>query len=158
MDGRIKVLLINGPNLNLLGLREPEHYGHVTLQEIEREVLDLGQTFAVDVIPFQSNHEGQIVDFLHLNGLSAHGVIINPAALTKAGYSILEALASIKVPFVEVHLSNIYARGGWHSESIFAASAIGQICGFRKDVYPLALRALISYLRDKNSGTSEMIS
>src|SRR5690606_12843435 len=99
--------------------------------------------YNISLVIFQSNHIGSIVDFLQREVLSADGVIINPAGYSNTGYPILDALTMKDTPFVEVHLSNIYARGGWHSESIFSNHAVGCICGFRGYVYDLALEALI---------------
>lgn len=143
-----KIAVINGPNINILGIREPDVYGRVTWSKVEEEVKKLGDQLEVSLFFFQSNHEGEIVDFIqeHLDTLD--GVVINPAAFTKNGYSILDALTACNLPFVEVHLSNIYARGGWHAETIFASKAVGHINGFQGKVYTLGLQALCDYIRN----------
>jgi 3-dehydroquinate dehydratase-2 len=103
----------------------------------------------IELLFFQSNHEGDIVDFIQENLYLLDGVVINPAAFTKGGYSILDALTAIELPFVEVHLSNIVARGGWHAETIFAPKALGHINGFKGYVYNLGLQAIYNYLNRK---------
>ncbi|MGE5632556.1 MAG: ROK family protein [Caulobacteraceae bacterium] len=149
-DRRSRIAVINGPNMNLLGIREKLFYGSETLSSIESGIKSLSEELHVDVVFFQSNHEGCIIDFIQNNMFMIDAVVINPAAYTKTGYGILEALNSADMPFVEVHLSNIYSRGGWHAESIFAEKAVGQIVGFKSDVYYEGLRAIVSYL-EKNS-------
>lgn len=136
------IAVINGPNINILGIREPTFYGKETWDSIECRLKELAVELDVKVVFFQSNHEGAIVDFIQENLEAIDGVVINPAAYTNTGYAILDVLTSIDIPFIEVHLSNIFLRGGWHSESIFASKAIGQIIGFRGIVYDLALRAI----------------
>lgn len=142
-----KIAIINGPNINMLGIREPEIYGTLTLRDIEQKVRDLGVELGVNLQFFQSNHEGNIVDFIQKNIEDIDGVVINPAAFTNVGYSILDALTTIDIPFVEVHLSNIFAREEWHSKTIFASRAIGHINGFQGNVYCLGLRAICDYLK-----------
>lgn len=143
-----KIAVINGPNINILGKRETSIYGDESWTSIEKKIQQLGQQLNMDVLFFQSNHEGSIVDFIqqHMTGLA--GVVINPAALTKTGYSILDALTAQKTPYVEVHLSNIVSRGGWHAESIFTENAVGFIMGFKGQVYELGLLAIHSHLFD----------
>lgn len=148
-EGLIKIAVINGANINLLGMREPQFYGNKTLHEIEKELEKIGQSeLNVNLVFFQSNHEGEIVDFIQERYSELDGIIINPAAFSKTGYSILEAIIATKLPFVEVHLSNIFARGGWHGESIFLGSAVGQVVGFQDQVYELGLRALQYILKN----------
>lgn len=142
-----KIAIINGPNINILGIREPNVYGRESWSEMEEDIKRLGSELGVALCFFQSNHEGEIVDFIQKSLGQLDGVVINPAAFTKVGYSILDALTACDLPFVEVHLSNIYARGGWHAETIFASRAIGHINGFRGKVYTLGLQALCDYLR-----------
>jgi 3-dehydroquinate dehydratase II len=144
------IAIINGPNINILGIREPDIYGNETWDNIEEHLKDLGVELGVRLIFFQSNHEGFIVDFLHENLKTITGVVINPAAYTKTGYAILDALTSIDIPFVEVHLSNIFERGGWHAESIFADKAVGHVIGFKGFVYDLGLRAVIDFINRKS--------
>lgn len=138
-----KLAIINGPNLNLLGKREPQIYGNKSLMNIEEQLKELAQTLKVEVEFYQSNYEGDIVEFIQNKAAQLDGIIINPAAFTKTGYSILEALTAVRVPFIEVHLSNIFARGGWREESIFLHSAVGHIIGFQSQVYELGVRALL---------------
>lgn len=143
---RKTVAVINGPNINMLGIREPYHYGKQTLADIERRLGNLAKELKVDLLFYQSNHEGKIVDFIQKYIHKIDGVVINPAAFTKTGYSILDALTAVGTPFIEVHLSNIYSRETWHSESIFSSKAIGIICGLRGFGYELGLRGIVNYL------------
>ncbi len=139
--------VVNGPNINMLGIREPGYYGKETWGDIEARLVKLSVELNFELIFFQSNHEGDIVDFIQQNIEKVEGFIINPAAYTKGGYAILDALTAIDKPFIEVHLSNIYSRGGWHSESIFAEKAVGQISGFQGYGYELGLRALTNHVK-----------
>lgn len=143
------IAIINGPNINILGIREPDVYGRNSWDAMEGKLNKLGEKLGVCLFFYQSNYEGGIVDYIqeHLNILD--GVVINPAAFTKTGYSILDALTACDTPFVEVHLSNIFERGGWHAETIFAPYAVGHINGFQGDVYTLGLQALCDYIREK---------
>ncbi len=139
--------IINGPNINLLGTREPDVYGLCLWNSIEEQLKRQAEKMQVKLMFFQSNHEGDIVDFIHENMYKMDGVVINPAAFTKGGYSIMEALTATGIPFVEVHITNIFARGGWHAETIFAPKAIGHINGFGNDVYFLGLTAIFNFLQ-----------
>jgi len=141
-----RVALIQGPNLNLLGQREPEHYGGETLLELERRLQTLCHDLGCHLLSIQSNHEAELVDWLQSAQGRVDGAIVNPAALTARGYALRDALTGCDTPFVEVHLSNIDARGGWHRESCFAEAAIGRITGLRGDGYEAALRAMLQYL------------
>lgn len=143
---RKRIAIINGPNINMLGVREPQFYGRETWGDIEERLKLLGEKLKADLSFFQSNHEGCIVDFIQANISAMDGVVINPAAYTKTGYAILDALTSVEIPFVEVHLSNIFSRGGWHEESIFVDRALGQIVGFKGYGYDLGLRAIMNHL------------
>lgn len=142
------IAVINGPNLNMLGKREPHIYGFETLTEIENNLNELKQKLDIDLLFYQSNHEGNLVDFIQENSNRLSGIIINPAAFTKTGYSILEAMTATNIPFVEVHLSNLTTRGGWHAESVFTGSSKGFIMGFRGYGYELALNALYKYIKE----------
>jgi len=144
---RKKIAIINGSNINILGLREPGVYGNETWQMIEEKLKEKALKLDVELLFYQSNHEGSIVDYIqeHLHELD--GVVINPAAFTKNGYSILDALTAVELAFVEVHLSNIHARGGWHEKTIFASKAIGHVNGFQGDSYILGLEGLCNFLR-----------
>lgn len=136
----MKVLVLHGPNLNLLGSREPGIYGRTTLAEINSRLEQEGARLGLDVETLQSNHEGVLIDRLHEGGFQ--GVIINPGALTHYGYSLRDAIAACAVPVVEVHLSNIYAREEFRRHSVIAPVAGGQISGLGPRGYQLALEAL----------------
>ncbi|MFM8594898.1 MAG: type II 3-dehydroquinate dehydratase [Chloroflexota bacterium] len=139
------LLLVNGPNLNLLGSREPGIYGKVTLAEIEAQVTNLAQSISpgIVVLTYQSNHEGEIIDFIQQHGPSARGLIINPGAHTHYSVAIRDAIASVGVPTVEVHLSNIHAREEFRHHSVIAPVAVGQIAGFGPTSYLLAVRYML---------------
>ena len=136
-----KVLVIHGPNLNMLGKREPEVYGSQSLDEINRRLETCAESLGIDLDIFQSNHEGQIVDKIQ----SAHGrcdaVVINPAAFTHTSVAIRDALVLIDAPIIEIHLSNIYKREPFRHKSLIADIAVGQICGFGASGYIMALEA-----------------
>ena len=138
-----KILLINGPNLNNLGNRESKFYGNITLQEIENEVIKIGKNHGLEIEPFQSNHEGDIVDFIQKNSKNSIGIIINPGALTSSGYSLVDAIIDSNLTTIEVHLSNIHAREEFRSTSIIAQISKGQISGLGKDGYIYALNYFI---------------
>jgi len=146
---RDTILVINGPNLNMLGVREPHHYGHETWEVIEARLHSLANGMNIGLSVFQSNHIGYIVDHIQQRGWDAAGIVINPAGYTGTGFPILDALMMTDKPFVEVHLSNIYAREGWHRDSIFSAKAVGCVSGFRGFVYDLGLKAIHHYLNHK---------
>ena len=137
-----KILVIHGPNLNLLGKREPDIYGKMTLEAIDNRLLDLGKTLGLSVETFQSNHEGAIVDKIQQAVGSCHGLIINPAAYTHTSIAIRDALLLLEVPVVEVHLSNIYKREAFRHQSLTAGAATAQIAGFGAEGYVMALRAM----------------
>lgn len=141
------IAIINGPNINILGIREPDIYGNVTWSDIEAKLTTLGESLDIKLIFYQSNHQGDIVDFIQSNLSTIDGIVINPAAYTNTGHAILDALTSVDIPFIEVHLSNILSRGGWHSETIFAEKAIGHINGFKENVYGLGVQAIHEFLK-----------
>jgi 3-dehydroquinate dehydratase-2 len=143
----MKILVIHGPNLNVLGKREKAIYGETTLQEIDALLKKEGQILNVEVVTFQSNHEGAIIDFIQKQADSAQGIIINPGALTHYGFSLLDALIDSKLPVIEVHLSNIYRREEWRACSVIAPLAKGQISGLGWRGYIAALRALVDELK-----------
>ncbi len=140
--------MIHGPNLNLLGTREPQVYGSATLQEINTALEKLGGDLDLQVDTFQSNHEGQLIDKIQEAANKYHGLLINPAALTHYSYSLRDALAAVNLPFVEVHLSNIHAREAFRETSLTAPLAEGLICGFGARSYLLGLRALAEKLSE----------
>lgn len=143
----MKIFVIHGPNLNLLGTREPEVYGATTLDEINDSVVALARELGVEVECFQSNHEGEIVDVIHRAGKEGSGIIINPGALTHYSYSLHDALKSVKIPAVEIHISNIHAREAFRRNSVTAAAAAGIISGFGPEGYLLALRAVLKLIK-----------
>jgi 3-dehydroquinate dehydratase-2 len=137
-----KVLVINGPNLNMLGVREPQLYGAVSLPEITRRLEVLGEQLGMELEFFQSNHEGAIIDRIHQAYAFQDAILINPGAFTHYSYALRDALSSVGLPTVEVHLSNIHAREPFRHQSVIAAICVGQICGFGANSYELGLRAL----------------
>jgi len=137
-----KVLIIHGPNLNLLGTRERSVYGDTTLEEINGKAAGHGASIGFDVDCFQSNAEADIIGAIHAAGDAYAGVIINPAAFTHTSVAIRDAIAAVDVPFVEVHLSNIHAREEFRHHSLTAPVCVGQISGFGPDSYLLGLDAL----------------
>ena len=136
------ILVVNGPNLNRTGQRQPEVYGNLTLEEINGRLNKLALDLGVRLTFFQSNHEGDLVDFLQENAAGAQGIIINPGALAHYGYSLRDALQDAGLPAVEVHLSNIHAREEFRRHSVLASVLTGQIAGLGDQGYLLALRAL----------------
>ena len=143
----MKVLIINGPNLNLLGKRQREIYGEKSLDEINSLLQRQGKELGLDMAFFQSNSEGALIDFIQLESPAADGIIINPGALTHYGLSLRDALEDTNLPVIEVHLSNIYAREEWRQESVIAPIARGQFSGLGWKGYVSALRALVAELR-----------
>jgi len=137
-----KVVVVNGPNLNLLGKREPEIYGTNTLADLNDRVRDRGRELGVDVALFQSNGEGEIIDFLQKEAPGALGVIINPGAFSHYSLALYDCLQALGLPVVEVHISNIHAREEWRSHSVTARAARGVITGLGFDGYVLALEFL----------------
>lgn len=141
-----KILIINGPNLNMLGIREPEIYGKETLESIEQELRDYVKDKSVELEFFQSNHEGEIIDKIHSAYGNADFIIINAGAYTHYSIAIHDALKAAGIPTIEVHLSNIYKREDYRHKSFIAPVAIGGIHGFGKYSYKLAVDAAINYL------------
>jgi 3-dehydroquinate dehydratase-2 len=142
------IQVIHGPNLNLLGTREPDHYGVQTLDDINRTLKVRAQELGIAIDFFQSNHEGHLIDALHKAAEDkADGVIINPAAYTHTSIALRDAASAIGMPVVEVHLSNIHARETFRQHSCLAPVALAQVCGFGAHGYILALDGLIHHLR-----------
>ena len=139
------ILVLNGINLNMFGKRDPAQYGTATLAEIDASLLALGRELGVNVICFQTNHEGEMVERIHAaHAEGVDAVLINAGAWTHYSYGIRDALAILKAPIVEVHMSNIHAREAFRHQSVFAEIARGQICGFGADSYLLGLRAAVA--------------
>lgn len=137
-----KILVIHGPNLNLLGEREPETYGFDTLETINAEIESEAKTLDLSCDFFQSNHEGAIIDEIHNARKCCAGIIINPGAYTHYSYAIRDAISALTIPCIEVHLSNVYSREEFRSKSVIAPVCKAQIAGFGKKGYILALRGL----------------
>jgi 3-dehydroquinate dehydratase-2 len=138
----IKILVIHGPNLNMLGQREPDVYGLLTLAQINLALAERAADLGLALEVFQSNHEGAIIDKIQQAEDSFQGILINPAAFTHYSYALRDALASVTLPFVEVHMSNIFAREPFRENSVTAPLALGIICGFGMHSYLLGLEAL----------------
>ena len=139
----MKILVLHGPNLNALGRRQPEIYGHTTLAQIDDALRERATEASATLLTFQSNHEGALIDFLQAEGWDADGVIVNPGALTHYGLALRDALASLSAPIVEVHLSNVYRREAFRHTSVVAPIATGQIAGLGWRGYLLALEWLL---------------
>ena len=143
----MRIAVLNGPNLNLLGQREPEVYGRTTLSEIEAAVREAGKSLDAEIEWFQTNHEGALVEAVQGLRGRADGALINAAALTHSSLALRDAVLAVRVPFVELHLSNIFAREPERRHSVIADLAIGMVTGFGAQSYLLALQALVARLR-----------
>jgi len=145
-----RILVIHGPNLNMLGSREPGHYGHQTLADITEKLIALGDSLAVEIVSFQSNHEGELVDRIQ-QAASEHvdGIVINPAAYTHTSIALRDALLAMAIPFIEVHLSNIHSREEFRHRSLLADAATGIVAGFGATSYLLARRGLTDFLQQQ---------
>ncbi|MEC4895363.1 MAG: type II 3-dehydroquinate dehydratase [Oscillatoria sp. PMC 1051.18] len=147
---KLSILVLHGPNLNMLGRREPGIYGSLTLAEINSLLEREGEKLQAKVSSFQSNHEGALVDAIQEAADVHHGILINAGAYTHTSVAIRDALLAVKLPTVEVHLSNIYQREAFRHHSYIAAVALGQISGFGGESYLLGLQGLVNYLRKKS--------
>ena len=144
----MKILLINGANLNMLGEREPEKYGHTTLKDIEENVISKGKELGAEVEVWQSNHEGDIVDKIQaMKKEGFDGLLINAGGYTHTSVVIRDAIASIGLPAVEIHMTNIHAREEFRHTSLISGVCIGQVVGFKELSYTLALEGLVNYLK-----------
>ena len=141
-----KILVLNGPNLNLLGTRQPEVYGATTLQDIEDQCRALADELGATLDWRQSNHEGVLIDWLHEARGSFDGIVFNAGALTHTSYALGDAIASIDVPVIEIHLSNVHAREEFRHRSCLVAKCVGQISGFGSASYALGLRAIMDHI------------
>lgn len=142
-----RILVLDGPNLNLLGRREPEIYGAHTLADVGRRLGALAETLGCEVEQRQSNHEGQLVDWMHEAWGTRDGIVLNPGAFMMYGYALRDAIAGIEPPVLEVHISNIYARESFRHHSVLAAVTLGMVSGLGVLGYEIALRALVEHLR-----------
>jgi 3-dehydroquinate dehydratase-2 len=143
----MKVLVLHGPNLNLFGRREPHIYGTTTLAQIDGMLSDLAAELEVELETLQSNHEGELIDFLHRNMDTASGAVLNPAGLTQHGVPLHDAIKAMPFPVVEVHLSNIAARESWRAHSIISPAVKGTIQGLGPQSYLLGLRGIVALAR-----------
>ncbi len=140
----MKILFLNGPNLNLLGTRQPEIYGRTTLADIERKVRDRAEALGVEIEFRQTQHEGELVGWIHQSKGLVHAIVLNAAALTHTSVAVRDAITAVQVPVIEVHLSNIHAREEFRHHSMIAAVCRGQIAGFGLESYLLGLQAAVS--------------
>lgn len=145
------IQVIHGPNLNLLGKREPEVYGRLTLAKIDERLHAYAAKAGIELRTFQSNHEGVIIEAMHQAAGWADGLVINPGAYTYYSYAIRDAIAGVGLPTVEVHLSNVYAREAFRHRSVIAPACIGQVVGFGWQSYRLGLEGLIGWLENRAS-------
>lgn len=143
----MKILILHGPNLNLLGTREPEVYGSMTLDEINNKLIELGRELGAEVKCLQSNHEGALIDALHDARTWAGGVVFNPGAYTHTSIALRDAISAIQIPVIEVHLSNVYAREEFRHVSMISAVCRGKVAGFGWRSYELGLRGLAGMIR-----------
>ena len=143
----MRILVLHGPNLNLLGQREPELYGRTTLAEIEVALSALAEELGASLESFQSNHEGALIDRIHAAVGEVDGIVINPGGLTHTSVSLRDALVGSDLPFVEVHLSNVHAREEFRRRSLISDVAVGQVAGLGPIGYELALRGLLARLK-----------
>ena len=150
MDKDLNILIINGPNINMLGVREPEQYGSKSYKDIEMELHEYSFELGINIEIFQSNCEGEIVDKIQYALGNFDGIVINAGAYTHTSVAIRDALLAVKIPTVEIHISNIYRREEFRHDSLFADVCVGQICGFKIDSYKLGLQGLVNFLTSAN--------
>ena len=143
----MKILLINGANLNMLGSREPEKYGHTTLSDIEKAVIEKGNSLGAEIDTWQSNHEGDIVDKIQSAKGIYDGILINAGGYTHTSVVIRDAISSVQIPTVEIHMTNIHAREEFRHTSLLSAVCIAQVVGFKELSYTLAVEGLVDYLK-----------
>ena len=143
----MKILIINGPNLNMLGIREPEKYGNTTLVDIEKELYAYSFELGADIETFQSNCEGNIIDKIQQAFTNFDGILINPGAYTHTSVAIRDAISSVNIPTIEVHMTNIYAREEFRHHSYIAPVCVGHVVGFGVNSYKLGMSALVNHLK-----------
>jgi len=147
----MKILILNGPNLNVLGARDKSHYGDKTLDDVLTDVKDTADRLGVDIDHFQSNHEGKLIDYIQRESGNSDGIVINGGALTHYGLSVKDALTDAKLPVVEIHISNIHSREKYRQYSVVEYLAVGQIAGLGWRGYSLALESIVEHIRSIES-------
>ena len=143
----ITIAIINGPNINMLGMRQPEIYGQMGWKEIEEKIIETFHNDDVVLEFYQDNCEGSIINYIQENYSKWDGIVINPASLTINGYGLLECLIAVNIPFIEVHMSNIFFFCFWHAKSIFSKNSVAVIVGLKEKVYQYGVKGLIDYLK-----------
>ena len=147
----MRILILNGPNLNVLGARDKSHYGDKTLDDVLTDVKDTADRLGVDIDHFQSNHEGKLIDYIQQESGNSDGIVINGGALTHYGLSVKDALTDAKLPVVEIHISNIHSREKYRQHSVVEYLAVGQIAGLGWRGYSLALESIVEHIRSIQS-------
>lgn len=147
----MKILVINGVNMNMLGIREPDKYGTTTLKDLEKELYAYSFELGIDIETYQSNHEGEIVEKIQSALENFDGIVINPAAYTHTSVAIRDAIAAVNIPTVEIHMTNIQAREDFRQKSLIAPVCVAQICGFGTESYKLGLKGLVELLKNNKS-------
>ncbi len=146
----MKILVINGVNMNMLGIREPDKYGSTTLKDLEKDLYSFSFELGIDIETFQSNMEGEIVEKIQSALNNFDGIVINPAAYTHTSVAIRDAISAVNIPTVEIHMTNIYAREDFRHNSLIAPVCVAQISGFGLESYKLGLKGLAELLKNKN--------
>lgn len=147
----MKIFVINGVNMNMLGIREPEKYGSMTLKDLEKSLYAFSFELGIDIDMYQSNHEGEIVEKIHSALGNADGIVINPGAYTHTSVAIRDALSAVNIPTVEIHMTNIHSREDFRHKSLIAPVCLAQISGFGFDSYKLGLKGLVDFLKSDNA-------
>ena len=147
----MRILILNGPNLNVLGARDKSHYGDKTLDDVLTDVKDTADRLGIDIDHFQSNHEGKLIDYIQQESGNSDGIVINGGALTHYGLSVKDALTDAKLPVVEIHISNIHSREEYRRHSVVEDLAVGQIAGLGWRGYSLALESIVEHIRSIES-------
>ncbi len=147
----MRILILNGPNLNVLGARDKSHYGDKTLDDVLTDVKDTADRLGIDIDHFQSNHEGKLIDYIQQESGNSDGIVINGGALTHYGLSVKDALTDAKLPVVEIHISNIHSREKYRQHSVVEYLSVGQIAGLGWRGYSLALESIVEHIRSIES-------